>query len=82
MVSLPESMKPVTGDEATGVGSRRSLRDDWGWRVQKDKHRNLGDPSFWRESDRPIVAGKRLITVERRGLAVAYFCKIRREPIG
>jgi hypothetical protein len=51
----------------------RNLGDPAGWRQRCPQRtegiHNLGSGSVW-ESDRPIVARKRVTTVERRGLNV------------
>ena len=43
--NLPKVAKPSTDGEAAGVSSREVLRGDWGWRVLKDRLRNLGGPT-------------------------------------
>jgi len=68
VASLSKRMKPVTDGEATGECNRRALRGGWGRRVGIDESRNLGDPQgFFAGVGQPIVAGKRVMTVERRG---------------
>ncbi len=71
---LPEVVKSATGDEATPECNRRAPRGVWRQRVGKEKSRNLRGPSSVatprRESDDPIVAGKGLTRLERRGSAV------------
>ena len=78
-------MKPEIDDEAMGRCSHRTSRGERGQRAGKDQPRNLGDPTVWvdpkgwdkcisfsldrRESAGPIVARKRVTTVERRGPA-------------
>ena len=72
------------GGEEAGKSNRRTRRGERGQRAWTDQPRNLGDPAerkensdreditcrgTGRESDRPIVAGKRVTTVERRGLS-------------
>ena len=42
--SPPDRMKPETGDEALGRGSRRTSRGERGQRAGTDQPRNLGDP--------------------------------------
>ena len=44
VASLPKMMKPGTGDEATGISSRRTARGERGQRAWTDRSRNLGDP--------------------------------------
>ena len=77
-------MKPDIGGEETGKRSRRTLRGGKGQRAWIDRSRNLGDPAeggntntvredipdggSGRESDRLIVAKKRVMIVEQRGL--------------
>ena len=62
------AMKPDIDGEVTGICSHRTPRGDWGWRVWTDRPRNLGGPLFFFTGvGQPIVAGKRVMTVERRG---------------
>jgi len=63
VASPPKMMKPGTGDEATGISSRRAARGEG-------------------ESDRPLVAEKRVTTVERRGLNADVLMEEREEPLG
>ena len=44
VASLPKMMKPGTGDEATGISSRRAARGERGQRAWIDRSRNLGGP--------------------------------------
>jgi hypothetical protein len=43
--SLPEMVKPATGDEITGAVHGRAFRGSWGQRAGKDSLRKLGDPA-------------------------------------
>lgn len=74
VAKFSEMLKPVINCEETFVCNSWTLRSDWRWRVGKDKLRNLRDPfghHVKRESDNLIVAKKRLINVEPRGLTVS-----------
>ena len=58
----------VEGDQRVGTDQSRSLGDPAGQRESLDAARE--NITWWRpgrESDRPIVAKKRVMTVERRG---------------
>ncbi len=69
----PDLAKPAIVGEEVPVCNRRTPRGDWRRRARKEMPRNLRDPfrlKAERESDDPIVAGKGLIRLERRGSAV------------
>ena len=74
MTKLPEMLKSAIVGEATPASNRRIPRGGWRRRAGKEKSRNLRDPleakAPRRESDDPIVAGKGLIRLERRGSTV------------
>ena len=73
VVKPPEKLKPAIVGEGTFESNQRTLRGGWRWHVGKDTSRNLRDPfgqQTERESDSLIVAKKRLINAERRGLTV------------
>src|SRR5690606_28038453 len=74
VASLPKMVKPAIVGEVTLADSRRTPRGDWRQRVGKEKSRNLRGPSLAqaprRESEDPIVAGKGLTRLERRGSTV------------
>jgi hypothetical protein len=44
VASPPDWMKPETGDEVMGEGSRRTSRGERVQRAGRDQSRNLGDP--------------------------------------
>ena len=75
VTKLPEMLKSAIAGEATPASNRRTPRGDWRRRAGKEKSRNLRDPHRAampvRESDDPIVAGKGLTRLERRGLTVS-----------
>ena len=75
VTSLPYWLKSVIGGEATLARIRRTPRGGWRQRAGKEKSRNLRGPSLAatprRESDDPIVAGKGLTRLERRGSTVS-----------
>lgn len=73
VASLPGMVKPAIIDEETFESNRWAPRGDWRQRVGKEKSRNLRGPRAVmrdRESDEPIVAGKGLTNLERRGSTV------------
>jgi len=68
----PATVKSGIHGEGTLACSHGVPRGDWRWHAVKEKSRNLRGPSprkWWRESDGPIVAGKR-----RNGRGVKGTC--------
>jgi hypothetical protein len=67
VASLPNRMKPATGGEESDESSHQTLRGVRGRRVRKER------PGTWEARKivagvgQPIVAEKRVMTVERRG---------------
>ena len=53
----PIGMKPDTGDEAIGRGSRLTSRGDRGQRAGTDQPRNLGDPALGQSADEATANG-------------------------
>jgi hypothetical protein len=51
VASLPDWVKPETGDEAMGKRSRRTSRGERVQRAGTDQPRNLGDPAGERRGD-------------------------------
>ena len=98
VANLPEMVKPVTFVQATSICRQGAVRGGWEQRAEKDRHRNLGDPSRWaspnvvtecirlprpiRKSDAFIVAVKRVTTAERRDAAVVQQPSNQGVPLG
>ena len=73
VTNLPDLVKSAIVGEEVPTCNRRTPRGDWRRRARTEMSRNLRDPSrltTGRESDDPIVAGKGLTRLERRGSAV------------
>src|ERR1700683_1735202 len=47
VASLPDRVKPETLVQATSVCRQGAVRGDWEQRAEKDRRRNLGDPTRW-----------------------------------
>ena len=70
---LTDVLKSVINEEAIPECIRWAPRGDWRQRVGKEKSRNLRGPygiNAVRDPDDHIVAGKGLISLERRGSTV------------
>lgn len=75
VTKLPELLKSDTAGEGMLMSSQRASRGDWRRRAGKEESRNLRGPAelrsnHRRESDGPIVVGKGLTRLERRGPTV------------
>jgi len=98
VANLPKMVKPVTLVQATSICRQGAVRGGWEQRAEKDRRRNLGDPSGWaspnvatecirlfrpsRKSDAFIVAVKRVTTAERRDATVVQQPSNQGVPIG
>jgi hypothetical protein len=98
VVSFQPVVKPAIGGEATSLCIRRTARGGWEQRAEKDmlgtweSHAGGSDPNVAAEhirldltvwkSDAPIVAMKRVTTVERRGAAVDQQISKQGDPLG
>ena len=67
VASLPKWMKPATGGEEADGGSHRTLRGVRGQRVRKEGSGTWETRKILAGVGQPIVAEKRVMTVERRG---------------